>query len=151
MNCFADALICATAADVLRHHFIDFSVGGICSTIEKRGSFHDHTGLAEPALRHVMANPCSLAGMFARGRKAFNCGEAFTGGGTDGYLACANGCAVFMDGASAAYADTATVLCSTEFQLVAQNPEQGSVGLGDDFSERAINMERILRHCERPC
>ena len=91
MNCFADALICATAADVLRHDFIDLSIRRIRPTIQKRGSFHDHACLAEAALRHVLVNPCYLTGMFARGRKAFNRGEAFIGCGTDRYLAGANG------------------------------------------------------------
>ena len=55
-----------------------------------------------------------------------------------------------MDCASAAYADPATVLCSAESKLVAQNPEQRRVGFGDDLAELAINMERILRHGEKP-
>ena len=56
-----------------------------------------------------------------------------------------------MDCASAAYTNAATVLCSAESKLVAQNPEQRRVGFRDDLVGLAINMERILRHCEKAC
>src|ERR1051326_2940190 len=151
MNCLSDALICATAADVLRHYFIDLNVSGVRPTMKKRGSFHDHAGLAEAALCHVLINPCGLAVMTASGRETFNRGEAFVGRRAARYLACANRCAVFMDCARAAYTNATPVLCSAESKLVAQNPEQRRVRLGDDFSELAIDMQRILRHCERTC
>jgi hypothetical protein len=150
MNCFSDALICTAAADVLRHDFIDLLVRRMGATLKKRSRFHDHARLAEAALRHVLVNPCRLAGMLTGGRETFNRSEAFVGCRTDRYLAGANGCAVFMDCASAAYTNATSVLCSAKSEFVAQNPEQRRVGLSDDLLELAINMERILRHCEKP-
>jgi hypothetical protein len=149
MNCFADALICAAAANVLRHDFIDLSVRRIRPPIQKRGSFHDHARLAKPALRNIFGNPGYLAGMFANGGETFNGSEAFIGCGANRNLTGANGSAVFMDCARATDSHAATVLCSAEFQLVAQDPEQRRVGLGNDLAELAINVERILRHCEK--
>jgi hypothetical protein len=150
MNCFADALICAAAAHMLRHDLIDFNVGRIGAPIKKCGSFHNHSRLAEAALCHIFVNPGGLAGMFAYGGETFNRSETFISCPAHRNLAGANGCAVFMDCAGATYPNAASVLCSTEVQFVTQDPEQRRFGFGYDLSELAIDVERILWHCQKP-
>src|SRR2546426_12374675 len=62
MNGFSDALVCATAADVAAHGFVNVGVGGGGLFGEHRRGGHDLPGLAGGAMGHVLFKPSRLHG-----------------------------------------------------------------------------------------
>ena len=125
MNGFTDALVCATAADVAAHGFVNVGVGGVGLFGEHRRGGHDLPGLAVAALRHVFFNPGALHGMAGVGRKALDGRDALAGDAGNRRHTGADGMAVQMNGAGSAKRHTAAEFRAREIEHVAEHPEQG--------------------------
>jgi hypothetical protein len=82
------------------------------------------------------------------GGKALNGREVFAGRIGDIYLTRPYGIAVFVDGACAANSYAASVFGTGQPQIVSQHPEQGSVRLGGDPVEFAVDVKTVLSHAE---
>src|ERR1044072_6665591 len=77
MDGFANAWICAAAAQVAAHGSVDVRIGGVRLLLEQRRGRHELSSLAVTALGHVVLDPRSLQRM----QLAVLAGESFDGGG----------------------------------------------------------------------
>jgi hypothetical protein len=117
----------------------------ICASVEQGSGGEDLAALAVAALGDVEVDPGLLEEVeLAVGGEAFDGGDVAVGFG-NGELAGADGLAVDVDGAGAAFADAAAVLGALEVELVAQDPEERGV-VGDvDGEGVAVDVEGV-RH-----
>src|SRR5665213_3401912 len=98
MNGLANTQICATAAEIAVHSFVDLLIAWAWRFLEQGSSGHDLPGLAVTALGNIDGFPGDLKGMRSSGRKAFNGGDLCVGRSGDGEGARPHGLAVDVDG-----------------------------------------------------
>jgi hypothetical protein len=146
MDSFAYALVGPATANMLGHRLVNLAIRRMMELPNQRGGFHDHAGLAKSALGDIFFKPCQLAGMADIGGKAFYGREVFAGCIGDMYLARPYGIAVFVDGACATNSYAASIFCTGQPQIVPQHPEQGSVRIGGDPVELAVDVKTVLSH-----
>ena len=132
-----DAEVGAAAADVAVHVMDDVFAAGVRSFLQQRHAGDDHAGSAIAALHGALFEE----GVVERVVDAFDSGDLFAGGGAHGGDARADGLAIEQYGASAALAFAASVLGSGEREVVAQNGEQGDIGVGVDGPSGSVYGE----------
>lgn len=132
-----DAEVGAAAADVAVHVMDDVFAAGVRSFLQQRHAGDDHAGSAIAALHGALFEE----GVLERVVDAFDSGDLFAGGGAHGGDARADGLAIEQYGASAALAFAASVLGSGEREVVAQNGEQGDIGVGVDGPSGSVYGE----------
>jgi len=153
---FADALVSATAANVAAHEIVDVGVSGIWFFGEERGGRHDLTALAIAALGHVNFDPGLLDGMIAFLGETFDGGDFLAGDGGNRRDAGTGGFSVDVNGTSSAERHAAAELGAGHVQGVAQDPEQGHLGInvyglgfsveGERDGHRTSHEERKLQN-----
>src|SRR3569623_283309 len=111
LDCNADAVVRAAAADVAGHGCVDVSIGRIGVACNQRRRRHDLARLAVAALHHVQLAP-RLLHLLARGCVAdcFNRSDLLVADSRRRQYARAHRDAVEMNGAGAALSDTAAEL-----------------------------------------
>ena len=107
---------------------------------EKGGGGHDLAGLAVAALRHVVLFPGFLHRVVAIFRKAFDGGDPGGAHAGNRQITGAHGHAVEVHGTGAALGDTAAVFDAEEVEVVAQDPQQGRVGIDLDGMGLAVDV-----------
>src|SRR6516162_7548829 len=75
LDCAANPLICAAAADVAEHCVVDIGVRGMRRLYQQRRGLHDLPGLAIAALRHVECAPGDLNRVLPVGIERFDGGN----------------------------------------------------------------------------
>src|SRR6195952_4417548 len=144
VNCRADALVGAAAADVAVHGAIDVGVGGFLVIGQEADGRHDLAGLAVAALDHVELAPRALNRLgdppgYALDRRDLGLADIL-----DRRLAGAHRLPVEMDRAGAALGDAAAILGARLVEMVAQDPEERRLGVGIDLVRDAV--DRQLQH-----
>src|SRR5262249_27863491 len=124
----ADALVGAAAADVRRHHRVDVLVGRLRLRAEQRRGAHDLAALAVAALGRVLLDPRLLERVQAARAEALDGGDGLRLDLAHGRDARAHGLAVDVHGARAAERHAAAVLRAGEAELLAEHPEERSLG-----------------------
>ena len=122
VNCFADALIGAAAANVAAHGVVNIGVGGFWFLGEQGDCGHDLAGLAVTALGNIFFNPGFLDGVRTIGGEAFNGKDFLATDAGDGSDAGASGFAVDVNGASTAESHAATEFRARHVEGIAQYP-----------------------------
>src|SRR5262249_52732295 len=97
-----NTLIGATAADVAFHRRVNVVIARPRILFQQRGGPHNLSALAVAALRHVRLPPRLLQRMRGALAKALNSYDFFAPDRVHCSLATAHGCAIQMNGASAA-------------------------------------------------
>src|SRR6516225_969875 len=75
LDCAANPLICAAAADVAKHCVVDIRVRGMRRLCQQRRCLHDLPGLAIATLRHVERAPGDLNRVIPVGMEPFDGGN----------------------------------------------------------------------------
>ena len=147
----ADALIGAAAADV-GHRLVDVVVGRVRFFPQQRGGGHDLPRLAIAALRDVEREPGFLHGMRAVRRKPFDRDDPVGGlHGADRNRAGTHDLAVEVHRARAALRDAAAVFGAGEADLLADDPQERSVGLHLHVTDPAVDVELGHRVSSKGC
>ena len=133
---------------MLGQHLVDLVIAWMMEPADQSSGFHDHAGLAKPALGNVFFEPCQLAGMTNVGGKAFYGGDVFARRIGNVYLTRPYGVAVFVDGAGAANPNAASIFCPCQSQIIPEHPQQRSVGVYVDPVELAIDVKTVFSHAE---
>src|SRR5215831_987112 len=142
-----DALIGPASTDV-GHGLVDVSVGRLRHALEQCRGSHDLSRLAIAALRHVDGRPGLLYWMRPVGRESLDGDDpigCFDVPDADG--AGALHFVVDVHGAGAALGDAAAIFRAGEADLLADDPQEGRVGLYLHVTYTSIDVE--LCH-ERP-
>ena len=127
MNCLAHARVGPATANRFRHHVIDLCIARVRMFHQQRAGGHDHSRLAETALRDVFFQPRALAWMTSICRQAFDRGEASAFASAAPIWHDRTALPFSGDRARAAHADAATELCSGEIEMIANDPQQRCV------------------------
>lgn len=122
-----DARISAAAADIALHVGIDVGIAGVLIFGEERSGAHDLARLAIATLGHIVLAPGFLEGMLAIVGKAFDRRDGFSAQARHGHRAGAYRLAIEVDGAGAALANSAAVFGANQFEIISENPENGSI------------------------
>src|SRR2546427_9276478 len=137
----ADALIGPAPADV-GHGIVDVPVGRSRLPRQERRRRHDLPGLAVAALRHIELRPGLLHGVRAIGGQAFDRDDLVRGlHASDRQDARAHQLAVEVHRAGAALGDPAAVLGARQPDLLADDPEERSVGFHLYVTDLAVDVE----------
>src|ERR1039457_5964119 len=123
-----DAEVSAAAADVAVHVAHDVFAAGVRGFLQQRHAGDDHAGSAIAALHGALLEE----GVLQRVVDAFDGRDLFAGGGAHGEFTRADGLAIEQHGAGAALAFAASVLGAGKVEVVAEDGEQGDVGVGVD-------------------
>src|ERR1700722_7191800 len=121
-----DAPVGSAAADVAVHVVHNLVAAGVRSLGQQRHTGDDHAGGTVAALHGVLFKECVLEGMV----DAFDGGDLFGGGSAHGCNAGTDRLSVEQDGACAALAFAASILGAGQRKMVAEDGEEGDVGVG---------------------
>src|SRR5262245_48708810 len=112
----------STAADVALQGLFDFGLSGMGILLEKSDAAHDHAGCAVGALEGFGIEEGLLDGMEAAGLfEAFNRNNGLACGRRHGREARATSGAIEQNGARATLAFAATVLGTSETEVIPKN------------------------------
>ncbi len=141
-----DAKICAAAAQVSGHRFIDLRISGVRVLSKECRGGHDLSCLAVATLWHVELTPSALNWMVAvRGDSLDGRdGHAIRGGNRSETGTRRR--AVQMNRAGSALTDATAKLCATELELVAKHPKQGSIRDSVNAMGVAVDLKSVLAH-----
>src|SRR6202020_587268 len=131
----------------------DNSVRGITLVFgQQGGGLHELTRLAIATLGHVERNPGLLERVESILAEMLDGGDVAAGDVADRNAAGTHRRAINMDGTTSAQAGAAVEACSSQPKLVAQNPQERSVGgafdgasstIDDDFDHVCARDERL--------
>src|SRR5262245_39636551 len=129
MDRLSDPVVCAATAGV-RDGRVDVGIGGIWTTLEQSKRAHDHARLAIAALRRVEFLPRDLHRMAAVSGDAFDSCDLLTLRRAGGETAGSHSLTIHVYSACTALPDAATELGSRQPNMIANDPEQGSLRIG---------------------
>jgi hypothetical protein len=141
MNCRADLLVGAAAADIGDGR-VDVGIGGLRLGLEQGGDRHDHAALAVPALRYVALDPRLLHRVhLALPGQALDGHHLLAHRRDGGVQAGAHRLAVDVHGAGAALRHAAAVFGAGQADPFADRPEQRGIVGHVDVVRGAVNVE----------
>jgi hypothetical protein len=156
-----NARVSSAAADVAFEGTPDFRLAGVWSLFQETHAGEDHAGSAIAALHGVGLDESFLQRMEAAVlRDSFDGGDLFSGDLEDWRDAGAHGRAIDEHGAGSAMAFATAVFAASEFEFIAEDPEQEAVGvelepvmrlIDDEFHALILRpaMGRRSHECER--
>ena len=141
-----NAVIGSAAADISIHVFDDLLPGRLRRLRKQFRRRHDLSGLAVPALRHLLLDPGHLQRVVAVVGETLDGRDASSLDRGDGELAGLRRVTIDMHGAGAALADAAAELGAGQPKVLAEHPEQGRIGIDIHLFALSIDPEGIACH-----
>src|SRR5438093_3692878 len=148
VNRAPNAVIGSAATDVSRHRLCNLFIRRMRILGQQRGCGHDLSALAVAALRNFFRDPRLLKRIQSVGGESLDCGDALSRNLGDQRGTRAHRSPVHVHRASATETGTAAELRATEFQRVAQHPEQRRLWRNADFALAAIYPQSDVRHMD---